>query len=307
MEMWTGVIVDSHIHLWDLKKLYYDWLTDKIVIDDVMGDYTRICNRNYLPEDFLRDLPPTQPVIAVHLDCALGHKDPVDETDWLARLAETHRWIGAIVGRGDLTDARFDELLERHMMASGLFRGIRMFCPAEVWSAADFKMGLRRLRDRKLSFDLDADLETMAQAGEMAKVCDDLNIILGHAGFPKRRTVEYFQRWRKAMKGLAAHANVACKVSGLGMADHEWTEDTIRPWVEECLECFGINRCMFGTNWPVDSLYSDYGTVLNSYKNILSNLSDEEQRKFFYQNAVHYYRVRIIPPEVNRPRVEVAV
>jgi predicted TIM-barrel fold metal-dependent hydrolase len=300
MEMWSGAIVDSHIHLWDLKKLYYDWLTDKIVTDDVMGDYAQICNRNYLPEDFLRDLPPTEQVIAVHLDCALGHEDPVDETEWLASLAETHYWIGAIVGRGDLTDPHFDELLDRHMAASGLFRGIRMFCRPEVWSTTEFKRGLRRLRDRKLSFDLDADPETMAQAGEMARVCDDLNIILGHAGFPKQRTVQYFQRWRKAIKGLATHPNVACKVSGLGMADHQWTEDTIRPWVEECLECFGTGRCMFGTNWPVDSLYSDYGTVLNSYKSILSSLSHEEQRKFFYQNAVHYYGVRIILSEVNR-------
>ena len=57
---------------------------------------------------------------------------------------------------------------------------------------------------------------------------------------------------------------------------------------------------MFGTNWPVDSLYSDYGTVLNSYRSILSSLSDDEQRKFFYQNAVHYYAIRVIPSEVNR-------
>jgi len=291
MEMHTGTIVDSHIHLWDLNRLYYDWLTDKIITDDVVGDYSQICHRNYLPEDFIRDLPPGQQVIAVHLECALGHKDPVDETEWVASLAKTHRWIGAIVGRGDLTDPRFGELLDRHMAASPLFRGIRMFCPPEVWGTSGFKSGLRQLRDRELTFDLDADPETMARAAEMARVCEDLRILLDHAGFPKQRTVEYFQHWHTAMKALAAHQNVACKVSGLGMADHQWTDESIRPWVEGCLECFGTERCMFGTNWPVDSMYSDYDRVLSSYRRILNSLSDEEQRKFFYQNAADYYSI----------------
>lgn len=294
--MRTGTVLDSHIHLWDLSELYYDWLTDKIATDDAIGDYKQICNRNYLPSDFLRDLPSAQQVIAVHLDCALGHADPVEETEYIANLAKSNPWIGAIVGRADLTDLRFEEVLDRHMAASHLFRGVRMFCGPEVWSTSEFRAGLRLLQHRKLSFDLDADPETMAQAGKMAEVCDAVSIILGHAGFPKLRTVEYFQRWRKAMKNLAAHDNVACKVSGLGMADHEWTEDSIRPWVEVCLECFGTGRCMFGSNWPVDSLYSDYTKVLNSYRRILSNFSDEAQQKFFYQNAIDFYSIRAKQP-----------
>jgi len=291
--MWTGTIVDSHIHLWDLNKLYYDWLTDKIVSDDIVGDYRRIC-RNYLPEDFLRDLPPGEHVIAVHVDCALGHRDPVDETKFVASLAKVHPWIGAIIGRGDLTDRRFDVLLDRHLAASNLFRGIRMFGPPETWSTSKFKSGLRSLLNRNLIFALDADPETMDRAGEMAKVCD-VKIVLDHAGFPKQRTDEYFQRWRVAMKTLAAHENVICKVSGLGMADHRWTEDTIRRWVEGCLEAFGIERCIFGTNWPVDSLYSDYARVVTSYRHILSSFSEDEQRRFFLQNALDCYSIREVP------------
>jgi predicted TIM-barrel fold metal-dependent hydrolase len=295
IEMPIRTFVDSHIHFWDLTKLYYDWLTDKIITDDVIGDYTGICNRNYLPDDFLKELRPGERALAVYIDCALGHKDPVEETQFVGTLAESHPWISAIVGRGDLTDPRFDELLERHMAASPLFRGIRMFCGPKVWNTSQFRRGLRFLRDRKLIFDLDADPETMTRAEEMAGVCEDLRIILGHAGFPKERTVEYFGHWRKAMKGLATHENVTCKVSGLGMIDHEWTEATIRPWVEGCLECFGTERCMFGSNWPVDSLYSSYDTLLNSYTNILRDSSPEDQQKFFYQNAVNHYSINVVP------------
>ena len=97
------------------------------------------------------------------------------------------------------------------------------------------------------------------------------------------------------MKDFATRENVACKVSGLGMADHKWTEDSIRPWVEVCLECFGTDRCMFGSNWPVDSLYSDYAKLLDAYTHILSGFSDEEQKKFFYQNAVDWYSINVRP------------
>src|SRR5439155_15199464 len=135
-------------------------------------------------------------------DCAIGQADPVDETKWIASQAEIHSWIGAIVGRADLTDPRIGEVLDRHMAASHLFRGIRMFSTPELWNSTEFKRGLGLLRDKKLIFDLDADPETIAQAGEMAEACDGVNIILGHAGFPKLRTKEYFQRWRKGMKGL---------------------------------------------------------------------------------------------------------
>jgi predicted TIM-barrel fold metal-dependent hydrolase len=294
-EMQIRPVVDSHIHLWDLNHLYYDWLTDKIVTDLVVGDYASLGERNYLPEDFLRDLPVGQNVVAVHIECALGESDPVAETQWVGKLAETHRWIGAIVGRGNLSDRRFEELLERHMAASQLFRGIRMLSRPEIWATVEFRKGLRLLADRKLSFDLDADPDSIESAAEMAESCSDVRILLGHAGFPKKRTVEYFQKWRKAMKRIAAFENVACKVSGLGMADHEWTEDSIRPWVEECLECFGTKRCMFGTNWPVDSLYSNYTKVLVSYMRILEHLSDEEQQRFFYQNAMDYYSIGTRP------------
>ena len=284
--MLTRYFVDTHVHFWNLALMYYDWLTDKYIENDIIGDYHSISSRDYLPADFEREVPLVHRPLVVHLECALGHKDPVDETKWIASLAVKNDWIGALVGRGDLRDTRFEELLERHMSASNLFRGIRMFSGPDVWTTSGFKNGLRLLRDRKLILDLEADADTLPQAAEMAGVYDDLRIILEHAGFPKQRTVEYFHRWRKAIKCFAAHPNVACKISGLGMVDHGWSENSIRPWVEECFECFGAERCMFGSNWPVDSLYSSYAALVKACTNITKVLSEADQQKFFYQNAV---------------------
>jgi predicted TIM-barrel fold metal-dependent hydrolase len=161
--------------------------------------------------------------------------------------------------------------------------------------------GMRLLRDRQLSFDLDADPETMSDAAELAGSCPDTRIILGHAGFPKQRSPEYFRHWRSKIKVLSGQENVWCKVSGLGMGDHSWTADSIRPWIEECLDCFGVDRCMSGTNWPVDSLYSDYGTLLRAYLNILGGLSDLECNRFFYQNACDCYAIETDSTGINRP------
>jgi predicted TIM-barrel fold metal-dependent hydrolase len=87
------------------------------------------------------------------------------------------------------------------------------------------------------------------------------------------------------MQALASAENVVVKISGLGMCDHRWTVESLRPWVMSCIEAFGVERSFFGTNWPVDRLFSSYGDVLEAYAEIISDLSDSEQRALFSLNA----------------------
>ena len=84
---------------------------------------------------------------------------------------------------------------------------------------------------------------------------------------------------------------MVCKISGLAMIDHHWSVESIRPWVETCIESFGVDRCMFATNWPVDSLFSDYATVVNAYREIVHDLDPADQRKLFRSNAEGTYRI----------------
>ncbi len=81
------------------------------------------------------------------------------------------------------------------------------------------------------------------------------------------------------------------KISGLGMVDHAWTVDSIRPWVLACIEAFGTDRSFFATNWPVDSLFSCYGDVVDAYAEIISSFSEEEQRALFSGNARRVFRL----------------
>jgi predicted TIM-barrel fold metal-dependent hydrolase len=105
------------------------------------------------------------------------------------------------------------------------------------------------------------------------------------------RTEEYFHIWRQAMRLLAHADNVYCKISGLGMTDHHWNVKSIRPWVEACIELFGPHRCMFGSNWPVDSLYSSYRTIIDAYREIIHPLSLEEKRRVMYLTAEMIYGI----------------
>ena len=89
----------------------------------------------------------------------------------------------------------------------------------------------------------------------------------------------------------AGAPNVVCKVSGLGMCDNAWTVDSFRPWVLACIEAFGAGRTFFGTNWPVDRLYSSYSDVLGAYEQIIGDFSEDEQRALFSGNAERVFRV----------------
>ena len=93
------------------------------------------------------------------------------------------------------------------------------------------------------------------------------------------------------MRTAATAENIICKISGLGMADHDWTMDSIRPYVLHCIEAFGIERSLFATNWPVDSLFSDYDTIVSAYDEITADFTVDERRALFSGNTEGLYGI----------------
>ena len=84
---------------------------------------------------------------------------------------------------------------------------------------------------------------------------------------------------------------VVCKISGLGMADNEWSVESIRPYVESCIELFGCERSLFASNWPIDSLWSSYGNLLEAYVGITNSFSNSEKEQLFALNAEQIYGI----------------
>ena len=125
----------------------------------------------------------------------------------------------------------------------------------------------------------------------MAHKFPNIAIVIDHAGVPAERNEEYLQKWKQGMATAAEAENTICKISGLGMADHNWTVASIRPYILGCIEAFGVERCIFGTNWPVDALFSDYDEVVNAYAEIITDFTETEKLALFSKNAEALYNI----------------
>ncbi|HKZ92052.1 MAG TPA: amidohydrolase family protein, partial [Candidatus Limnocylindrales bacterium] len=151
--------------------------------------------------------------------------------------------------------------------------------------------GFANLERHDLVACLDASPETYASIKSLAGAFPDIVISLDHAGFPRQRDDEYLAMWKRELADLAEAPNVVIKISGLGMCDNDWTVASFRPWVLTCIETFGVERSFFGTNWPVDRLYSSYGDVVDAYAQIISGFSRDEQVALFSGNAERIFRI----------------
>jgi predicted TIM-barrel fold metal-dependent hydrolase len=117
-----------------------------------------------------------------------------------------------------------------------------------------------------------------------------VTLVLSHACFPPSRTAADRDVWLGALDRVAAMPNVVCKISAAaGSADPEWTVDSIRPWVLGAIEALGADRCMLGSNWPIDRLHGSYANVIAAYRQIASELSSSEQAALFNATARRVY------------------
>jgi predicted TIM-barrel fold metal-dependent hydrolase len=283
-------IIDTHIHLWDLGRLTYSWLQ---AVDPaeaaVLGNYDAV-RKNYLVEDYLQEIRNSGVTKAVHVQAAVGHPDPVEETAWLQAIADARGLPQAIIGFCNLCEGSVDAVLDGHQQYAN-FRGIRMLGTRGKLLDGRFLEGFSRVAKRGLVYDLEASLGDYRAAAKLARRFPNTSIVLEHTGMPMERTAEYFQAWRTELSAFAAVDNVVCKISGLGMTDHKWTVASIRPWVEVCIELFGVKRCMFGTNWPVDSLYGTFEAVVSAFREIVHRLSEDERRQILCGTAEATYRI----------------
>jgi predicted TIM-barrel fold metal-dependent hydrolase len=294
-------VIDPHHHLWDLGRNRYPWLQARPFKPCLEGDIRAIA-KDYLLEDYLADTCDQNVVKSVHLECGWDPSDPVGETEWLQRLADKHGYPHGIVARATLDSPEVEQVLEGHARYRNV-RGIRQainWHPDPVKTYVNrpdlirteaWRRGFGLLRRFDFSFDLQLYPAQMADAVALARLYPDTLIILNHAGMPVDRDAEGLNIWRRGISDLATVANVVVKISGLGTVDWKWTVDSIRPFVLRSIEAFGVSRCMFASNFPVDKLYSDFDTLYGAFRKITESFSADERRMLFHDNAVRYYRL----------------
>lgn len=224
------------------------------------------------------------------MQAALGSPDPVDETAWLEEMADRTGVPAGIVAEAWLARPDVEAQLERHAQYPRL-RGIRDFGEGEYLEDPAWRRGYALLERYDLVCCLDSEADRFAKARALAETCPGVVMCLDHCGVPLERTDAYFDHWRSELRNLAEAPNVVVKVSGLGMCDPAWTVESIRPWVLECIEAFGPSRVVFATNWPVDSLFSDYADVVGAYRTLVAEFSRDEQAAMLAGNAERIFRL----------------
>jgi predicted TIM-barrel fold metal-dependent hydrolase len=267
----------------------------------VFGDYSDI-RKDYLIETFLDDIKNQNVVKSVHLQVEYDHNDPVAETRWLQSIADKHGYPHGIVGFADLSAPDAQAVMEAHREFPNV-RGIRQCLnfhrdPVKTFidnphlmGDSQWRAGYSLLKRYDLSFDLQLYYTQMEEAAALARSFPDTPIVLNHTGMPVDRLPEEIAAWKKSMKLLASAPNVSCKISGLGMGDWQWTVESVRPFVLHAIEAFGVERCMFASNFPVDKLFSSYDDVFNAFKSITRDFSESERRGLFHDNAERIYRL----------------
>lgn len=293
-------MVDAHIHLWDLAHIPYPWLTPPFSDGGVAGNVSGIA-RTYLLSDYQTDAANWPVTAAVHVDAGAHPSAALDETVWLQRIARRHPDFPlAIVAYAQLEAPGAETLLAAHCQHPSV-RGIRQilnwhpdpnltYTPVDLLESEAWRRGFSLLERFGLSFDLQIYPAQMASAARLAAAHPRTPIILNHAGMPVGRDAVGLALWRKGMALLAEQPNVTVKISGLGIVDHHWTEDSIRPFVLETIATFGVDRCMFASDVPTDKLYAGFDAIMGAFSRITADFSPYARDALFAANAERIYR-----------------
>lgn len=294
-------IVDAHHHFWDLSLGKHPWLCREPWIHMRYGDYSSI-RRDYMPADYLRDAHGFRVVKTVYVETEWDPDDPVGEVAWVKGVMAAHGYPHAVVAQAWLDAEDVADVLAAHA-ASGVVRSVRhkptathsphMPRPHPRGSMSDtrWRDGYALLARHGISFDLQVAHWHLPEAARLARDFPDTTILVNHTALPPERSEAGLAAWRRSLETAAAEPNVAIKISGIGMPGKPWTVQANRQVVLDTLSIFGVERCMFASNYPVDRLGGSYRDIFDGFLAITAHLAEADRRKLFHDNAQRYYRL----------------
>ena len=292
--------VDAHVHMWDLSRIHYPWLSPPFRNDGPNGSVEPIA-RDYLLDDYFRDARHWDVRGMVHVDAGAAASAALDETAWLQAMADARGWPNAIVAFAALDDRQLDRILDAHV-ASPNVRGIRhivnwhkdprrSYTPRDVTGDPQWQAGFAALARYGLSFDLQGYPGQFASLAGLIARHPEIPVIINHLGMPVIGDTDGVAQWRAGLGALAASPHVCVKLSGVGFIRRDWTIELIRPFLLEAIDMFGPRRCLFASDYPTDKLFGSFDRHLDAYSEIVSGFSEEERRDMFGRNAIRVYRM----------------
>jgi len=291
-------IIDSHHHIWrqaDLK-----WLQGPMQ-PRIFGDYESV-RRDYPIEEFLEDIASSNVRKSVYVQANWPTDQFEDEVRWVQETADRTGWPHGIVGYADMTVADVRPQLDR-LKPYPAMRGVRqqfhwhenpLYRFASSAAMAEdpvVQNNISRLAEYGWTFDLQLFAGQMKGAVSLAKACPDVTFILQHAGMPEDLSEDGWAVWRDGMEALAGMPNVTSKLSGFGTFVHRVDADLIKRIILETVDMFGAERCMFGSNFPIEKIWSSYQVLVEAHVGATSELGEEAMHNIFYATAARVYRL----------------
>lgn len=289
-------IIDPHCHLWDLSLGYHEWISGG---ESALLGSLKPINKNFLKEDYLKASKDFQVESVIHIE-SVSTCYALNEVEYLEETYKKDSFLGGVVAGADLLDENVESLLDVYSSHS-LVKGVRQilnWSENPKYTAADRKDDLSNpnwqknfglLKKYNLSFDMQICPEQIEEVIQLVRLNPDVQIIVNHGGMP---IAEYLDIWKTGMQELSRYNNVVVKLSGFGMFQHNWSGDTIESYIDYIVDAFGIDRCMFASNFPVDGLFKSYSEMMQAYLKLAAKFSNLEQEKLFYQNAKSIYRIQ---------------
>lgn len=278
------MIIDSHQHFWQLDKPFdYGWLTDP--------QHAPI-NRDFLPAHLATNISQ----VGVDKTIFVQTQHNLEENRWVLEMATKKDFIAGVIGWVDLASETCEKQLEE-FVGNPKFVGIRHITqdePDDFIVRPEIIRGLKVLEKHAVPFDLLFFTQHLKHAATLGKLLPSLPMVIDHLAKPKIKD-GITAGWSEDLKAAAAFPNIYCKLSGLiTEADWEnWKPADLKPYVETALEAFGVDRCMFGSDWPVCELAGTYQQVYSALNEVLGAISESEREKIFGGNAIKFYDLKV--------------
>jgi len=302
MPLYEGPIVDSHHHtIWD-HTINYPWMNAEMK-PMIFGDDWSGMKQEYSIENFLSDYQRHNLSQSVHVQANFDITRTFDETKGLQCFAKTHGYPNGIVAHADLCDSSLEKTLLGHLEYPNT-RGIRQqvyWHPTnENWRFVDrpdfclsnaFRRGLSIISAYDLTFDWQGFTNQFCDLSELAKSHSGLKFCLVHAGMLTDLDSTNINEWTNGLKLLVPNENIYIKVSGLNTFSRKLNEPLMKYVTDTVLNMFGSDRCFYGSNFPVEGMWTSLNEYISAQKRCTSTLSDEVNKKFFYDNAKKFYQI----------------
>jgi len=294
----TASIIDAHHHIW--RRADQPWLEGPTV-PRIFGEYDAI-KRDYPIEEFLEDIAGTGVTRSVYVQTNWAPARAVEEVEFVQEVADRTGWPHAIVGFVDFFAEDAPQVLAAEAKTP-LMRGVRQQLhwhdnpqyrfargPNEM-ADPTFRRNLARLADHGLVFELQVFAGQMADAADLVEALPDVTFVLEHAGMLEDLSDAGRATWREGMQRLATCRNLHTKLSGLGTFIHRNDAGHIADVVGATVAIFGAERCVWGSNFPIEKLWTDYASLVAAVREAVAGLPAEDRRAILFDNAARLYRI----------------